>query len=384
MAVIETITPTTTHKLLLTKNAVRALQDKVIEGNVSNLLASVNTRAINVRGWVLRIDPIFPLSSTWRRRDSAEKGFTYRYEMFLAIDYTSDRTPEPNELDRIIRTLSTRCGQPQFGRWELAEVDAQPWSATPEAEVVKDDALGYAPVVIPADFEEHFSHLYGLDSHITMVKRAVEAGLITNWSNRSHCVLVGPPGCGKSDLSQSLKRALGEEAVMELDATSTTRAGAEKELTEREVLPRILIIEEIEKAEEKTMSFLLSLMDQRAEIRKTTARASVVRDTKCFVIATVNDQDLFRKLQAGALSSRFSNVIHFDRPSREQLAMILTREVQRIDGDLAWVQPTLDYCEDQGITDPRRVTTICLCGREMLLTGEYQKLLKDTGARKGE
>ena len=371
-----------THKLLLTKNAVRALQDKVIEGNISNLLASVNTRAINVRGWQLRVAPLFSLSPTWRRRDSAEKGFTYRYEMFLAIDYTGDRTPEPNELPNILRTLSTRCGQPQFGRWELTEVDQQPWSATPTEETVKDDALGYAPVVVPPDFTEFFAHLYGLDSHITMVKRAVEAGLITDWSNRSHCALIGPPGCGKSDLSQSLKRALGDDAVMELDATATTAAGAIKELSEREVLPRIIIVEEIEKAEEKTMSFLLGLMDQRAQIRKTTARATIVRDTKCFVIATVNDEGLFNKLQAGALSSRFSNVIHFNRPSREQLAMILTREVQRINGDLAWVQPTLDYCEDQGITDPRKVTTICLCGREMLLTGEYQKLMKDTSAPK--
>ena len=42
------------------------------------------------------------------------------------------------------------------------------------------------------------------------------------------------------------------------------------------------------------------------------------------------------------------------------------------------MDPTLDYCEQQGITDPRQVTALCLCGREMLITGEYQKMLADT------
>lgn len=58
--------------------------------------------------------------------------------------------------------------------------------------------------------------------------------------------------------------------------------------------------------------------------------------------------------------------------------MILHREVTKAQGDYAWISPTLDYCLQQDITDPRTVTSICLCGRDMLVTGEYQKMLADT------
>jgi MoxR-like ATPase len=165
---------------------------------------------------------------------------------------------------------------------------------------------------------------------------------------------------------------------MEFDATATTAAGAIKELAEREILPRVLVVEEIEKADEKSLAFLLALCDLRGEIRKTTARATIQRDTKLLVIATVNNVELFQKLQAGALASRFANKIGFSRPSREQLAMILEREVSKIDGDSRWIKPALDYCEERDITDPRQVIALCLCGRDMLITGEYQEMLKDT------
>jgi MoxR-like ATPase len=207
---------------------------------------------------------------------------------------------------------------------------------------------------------------------------ALEAGLLSAWNHRFHCALIGPPGCGKSDIAGSFKAALGEEAVLEFDATATTAAGAIKELAEREILPRVLVVEEIEKSDEKALSFLLAVLDLRAEIRKTTARATIQRDTKLFAIATVNNHELFGKLNAGALSSRFSNKIWFKRPSRETLELILQREVQKVSGDFAWISPALDWCDEMCITDPREVITICLCGRDKLITGDYQEMLRQT------
>jgi MoxR-like ATPase len=167
---------------------------------------------------------------------------------------------------------------------------------------------------------------------------------------------------------------------MEYDATATTAAGAIKDLSERDILPRILIVEEIEKADEKALAFLLGLMDMRGEIRKTTARTTIQRNTKLLVIATINNVELFKKLNAGALASRFSNKIGFSRPSRDQLAMILTREVEKLgdNGDERWIKPTLDYCEDNAITDPRQVISLALCGREGWLDGSYATMLAET------
>lgn len=375
---------TVRHIVTFTKDAKRSLRDDVVSGNVKAITECLVSRAMSVRGWTFA-----PMSTNnVERTDNPSTDYEYLYKLHFVLTWTapseSSAKPEPHELAAHLRTLHTRSAQPQQGRWTLALVDGKAYeqSTASDETVIQSDALGYAAVEIPSDFDSYFSHLYGLDPQIMRVRRAVEAGLMSEWENRYHCALVGPPGCGKSDVARSLKKALGEDAVMELDATATTAKGAIKELAEREILPRVVVIEEIEKAPEEAMSFLLAVLDQRSEIRKVTARETVVRDTKLFAIATVNNIALFEKLQAGALASRFANRIAFSRPSRAILEQILRREVAKMeDGDEAWIAPTLDYCESKGITDPRRVTSICLCGRDMLLTGEWQTLLDETSPK---
>lgn len=393
------MTYTETHKVTLIKPAQRQLQDKVVNNNLSDLLESVQTKALSVRGWTVAGDPSAKeyqawgqsKSNAWERisayRTTDYRGYEHVYKMYLSISYYREdgKTPEPNELGSILRTIAVRVTQPKFGKWTLKEVDGAEY-VLPDTEGASysTDDIGYAPVEMPADWDSHFSHLFGLDPHITRIRRALEAGIMSGWNNRYHCALVGPPGCGKSDISQSIKRALGEDAVLEFDATATTAAGAIKELSEREILPRILIVEEIEKADQKAMQFLLSVLDLRSQIRKTTARNTIVRDTKLFAIATVNDVPLFQSLQAGALASRFSNTITFKRPSREQLRMILEREVEKVGGNPLWINPTLDYCDKANINDPRSVTAHCMCGRDMLLTGEYEAMMEATTSEREE
>jgi len=382
-----------THNITLTKPAQRQLRDKVIENNLVSLVASVNNKSLMVRGWYLDRDgqQDTPSGNAWRKFESWDAGSDYIYEMYLVLTFTreDDKHPDKYEAASIVRTIATRSQQPSFGKWTVSNLDGQPYEMPDDDDVssnINADLIGYSDVEIPEidEWSESFSHLFGLDSHISRVRSALEAGANSGWRNRFHAALIGPPGCGKSDICESVRQALGEDAVMKLDATATTAAGAIKELAEREILPRVIVIEEIEKAPEAAMTFLLGVLDQRSEIRKTTARQTIQRDTKLFAIATVNDVALFRKLQAGALASRFSNTIFFSRPSRETLALILAREVAKVNGDSDWITPTLDYCEDHGITDPRQVIAICLCGREMLLTGEYQRMMADTSEQNGE
>lgn len=392
-------TYTETHSVVLSKSALRNLQEKVIRNNAENLVTSVCSKALQVRGWDIRTEPIsivrwegervsgpHPKGVFWKQLPSPERGAEYVYDLYFTVSYTRQdgRHPESNEFNAIVRTMASRASQAGFGRWNVVRVDEEPYKPVEETTdgriVLGDDALGYAQIELPEqdEWEDGFSHLFGLDAQIFRVRSAIEAGMVSHWNNRFHCALVGPPGCGKSDILQTLKRLLGEDAVLEFDATATTAAGAIKELSEREILPRVLLVEEIEKADEKTMSFLLSVLDLRATIRKTTARNTIVRDTKLFALATVNDVPLFEKLQAGALASRFSNMIYFERPSRELLTMILKREVRKIDGNEAWVAPAIDYCEEMGINDPRSAAAICLCGRDELLSGKYQQVMKQT------
>jgi hypothetical protein len=373
------------HTLTLTKLADRQLREDVIHKNIDRLIASVNNRSLEISGWRVK-DALrgtggngYDTPRAWQQFFG--EGSSWRYEMYLDVVYNKDgdKKPDKNIFQSICRTVYTRSAQPNTGRWTLSKVDDVDYMLPDDSNIpLSGDFVGYTELTIPDDFESYIKHLYGLDPHFARTRRAMEAGILSNWVNRYHCAYIGPPGCGKSDMCQSIKRAVGEEACLEFDATATTAAGAIKELAEREILPRILIVEEIEKSDEKALSFLLAVLDLRSEIRKTTARATIQRDTKLFCIATVNNYELFSKLQAGALQSRFANQIWFRRPTRDQLQMILHREITKIEGDYAWMDPTLDYCEKEGITDPRRVTALCLCGRDMLITGEYQKMLADT------
>jgi hypothetical protein len=373
------------HNVTFSKPAKRSLQDKVIAGNFTGLFASINTKSMSVRGWNTETDirmignePSFFV----QKPDNDE----YIYDAYATVTFerADGKKPTANEFASYIATLARRAITPQYGKWTLAVVDGEPYTMPGDDEDISlninADMVGYVDVEMPDDFENFFSHLFGRDAHVARIRGAIEAAIMSDFSNRFHCALAGPPGCGKSDICRSLQRALGEDAVMEYDATATTAAGAIKDLSEREILPRVLIVEEIEKADEKALAFLLGVMDMRAEIRKTTAKATIQRDTKLLVIATINNVELFKKLNAGALASRFANKIGFSRPSRDQLAMILTREVEKLNdnGDSRWIKPTLDYCEERNITDPRQVISLCLCGREGWLDGSYAAMLEET------
>jgi hypothetical protein len=374
-----------THTVKFVKPAKRSLRDDVITGNFTALRNSLLNKSMTVRGWDITesVRDYESGASFYQRDESGEAEFPYTYSAYLLVSFTREdgKTPNADELASFIRTLAVRASQPNFGKWTLAELDGKEYNADDDESAssnITSEMIGYVDVDIPEDWDSYFAHLFGRNAHIGRIRGAIEAGIQSDFNNRFHCALVGPPGCGKSDICRSLQRALGEEAVMEYDATAMTGAGAIKDLAERDILPRILVVEEIEKADEKSLAFLLGLMDMRGEIRKTTARTKIQRDTKLLVIATVNNYDKFKGMNAGALESRFANKLGFGRPTRDQLAMILTREVQKINGNADWIKPTLDYSEDHQITDPRQVISLCLCGRDGWLDGSYAEMLADT------
>lgn len=239
------------------------------------------------------------------------------------------------------------------------------------------DDFSYSEVNLNPGF--YFSEIYDREDQREVILSALDAAITSEMQNRFHCILWGEPGCGKSDLLSATGKMLGEEdeAYIKLDATSTTMVGILKRLFNDRVIPPVLMIEEIEKAPEDSLRWLLGLMDSRAEIRKVDARAgSLKRSVPVLVLATANDINKFRRSLSGALASRFSFEIECPRPSRAILYKILEREVNKIEGDTDWIEPTLKFCyDDLGWTDPRKIIPVCLAGKDKLITGKFQKAI---------
>ena len=167
---------------------------------------------------------------------------------------------------------------------------------------------------------------------------------------------------------------------LKFDATSATDAGVRDILLKSTNIPPVLIVEEIEKTDEKSLRWLLGVLDHRAEIRKTNFRIGhQARNVKMICLATVNDMKLFEKVMCGALVSRFPNKIYCARPDRKLMKDILKRELAKVGGREEWIEPALTFCMDKlKITDPRAITPVCLCGRDKLLDGSYQKAIRAT------
>lgn len=373
------------HVVRLSKEAGRQLNDDKMRGQVEGIIASANTVARQNKGWKFEITSV-PGGTGWFIDDRNPNTTARTYHVFVSVSVKdSPRKLELLEADfqNIAGAMHTKGETSPGSPWQVTSVDGKEWtfSATDETREALSSEIGYVPIRMPNDWEDNFGHLFGLDPHIARVKRSIYNAISTDFQSRINTVLVGPPGCGKTDICQTLKRIFGEESVLEFDGPSTTMAGAQKELGEREELPRILLVEEIEKAPEASLSWLLSILDMRGEIRKTTARdsANIQRSTKMLAIATVNNWELFQKANSGALASRFANRVFFHRPSRELLEKILLREVEKFGGNPKWVKPTLDFAEKLEITDPREIIATMMCGRDDLLNGSYQRDVLATG-----
>ena len=297
----------------------------------------------------------------------------YRYVCNLQFAFHAKRERKPEtikqEWHNIIKAVGGAANAPG---WGVETIDGK----MPKAAEKGSNVIGYVPVELPDDWRDHLVHLYELDAQIDILVSSVKAAIDSDFHKRFHCALIGEPGCGKTDTLHGLKAALGEDAVLEYDATATTQAGAIKDLDERAELPRILVVEEIEKTPEDSLRWLLGVMDQRAEIRKVNYRENIQKETRMLTLATVNDYKLFKKIMFGSLASRFAFHLCFPKPDRALLTKILEREVAGIKGDRRWIEPTLDFAVAEGIYDPRKVTAICLSGKDDLLKGAYQAKLK--------
>lgn len=358
------------HRVVIQKEAARKLNHVKSYDQVKKIAERAVAGDRSKRGWSVNIEGGL-------KSEVVRQGYRYSASLHVVCNPKISRSEDTisKEFDNILKIITNAGNTPQ---WRLAIVDNRPVEQTITTSGVSR-TVGYAPVEIPSNWLSFFTHIYDRNDQIELILSNIQAAIDSDWYNRFHAALVGEPASGKTEIARAFKAMLGEAAVLEYDATSTTMAGAIKDLDSRDELPRILILEEAEKAvNENELKWLLSVLDHRGEIRKVNFRTNIHKEARMLCIATINDYGVLDKAMGRALTSRLGEPIYFPQPSRALLKKILEREVAKVEGNFAWIEPTLDYAEEFFIKDPRSVTSICLRGKDELLDGIYQGKLRRT------
>ncbi len=328
----------------------------------ANQVHSIAKRAVSGdrqrRGWT------FDVKHYDDRRGT--KFHIYEYQIILKFSGEQTRESTDKEVDTVLLPLMEKGGQQIKPAWEIIALNGAAWVKQETMAADGKITKPYAHVEIPKNPAPFFKHIYDRDSQIDVALAYIQAAVDSAWLYRPHCAFVGEPGGGKTETARAIRQMLGDDAVFEMDATSTTMAGAIKNLNERTVMPRVLIIEEIEKADFDQFPWLLAVMDPRGEIRKITYNREVILDTQMLVIGMINNYKAFKHALEGALSSRFGEPIFFPKADRKTQRRILERDVLRIQGDVAWIDPALDYAQEANIYDIRHILAICMAGKSRL------------------
>lgn len=368
-------------KVVLERLTERRLGPEKIKSQIQRI-AGRSIKGSRGRGWTYQI-----------RSLSAPQSKDGQWSHVVCVHYsvTTQRQSVKNKLPDIISKLakagsSTALqGRPWVvieptGYANVAQEAVQVHEATENRKKKADEPKNLGVInLIPSG---EFDHIYDRKHQINRIFNSLDLAVKTNFGKRTHCLLHGSPGCGKTEILEAFKRMLGEqdEAYLSIDGSNMTKAGIVEQLIESPAVPPVLIIEEIEKCEEQHLRWLMSIMDKRGEVRRTNYRVGTqCKDVRMVVLATANNTEILDRYMGGAISSRFDQKIYCPRPSETVMRQILLREIKGIeptnpDGNPDWVEKTIEFMYKKwGITDPRSLISFCTGGRDKVISGEAQE-----------
>lgn len=310
-------------------------------------------------------------------------GKEYRYSAELIIKKVGETRTEERLIDQFDNCRKVVATAASSQGWHLTGETIHSKSADTLVEAKNAQMVNWqqnldlkVPELTDEASKQYLGRLFERESQIHIIHHSVLTASRTRMEKRRHGVLYGPAGCAKSELLSSLKEFYGgDKAVLELDATTCTKAGLERlilKLAGEGVLPPILFIEEIEKQNQDTLHCMLQIMDSRGRIERTLAFAGKnSQQAKVLVWGTCNNEKILQGFMHGALWSRFCHRVYCPRPTRELMAKILLREIKEMDGKEEWIQPALKFCFDELKTNDPRVACALLDGGDDLLSGKY-------------
>lgn len=313
---------------------------------------------------------------------SVKSGFQY------SIEITLGRTVSRSE------SMAEKCME-GAKKLLMKAAEVRGWSCRDAQDVeqaisVAGDRAPFAAKMLDNEtLQNSFNGIFSRESHIRVIHDAVVNAVETNFNERDHVLLYGPPAVCKSMLFKRFKKFYEDggdvERVALINSVTLSKAGLESWILERakdKILPEILCFDEIEKFNMDNLQCLLQLMDETGVISRTNAKIGrQVAEAKVLIWATCNDEKKLREFNSGSLWSRFTKRLGCGRPSRDEMHRILTQQIkERIDNGesakLEWVDAAINYAFDNMKTnDPREVKGL-LSGRDRLLDGSYFKDLE--------
>jgi holliday junction DNA helicase RuvB len=100
-------------------------------------------------------------------------------------------------------------------------------------------------------------------------------------------LLVGPPGCGKSEFLKKISAAYDDQSVS-IDGSYGSKAGIFEALKERR--PKYVLLDEVDKLTGQDQQALLNLMES-GRLIKTTRSEHYDIELKCWIFATANNNE---------------------------------------------------------------------------------------------
>jgi Holliday junction DNA helicase RuvB len=171
-----------------------------------------------------------------------------------------------------------------------------------------------APVELPDDL---FADIIGHDEVKELLRAALEA------PRPVHVLLSGPPALAKSLFLWDMERAYGERALWVL-GSAVSRSGLQDEVAQRH--PRVLLVDELEKASREDLAVLLSLMEG-GRLRRVKVGRGLDEMVDIWVVAATN---AINRLAAELLSRFAVRELH-SYNSKEFRQVVLTL-LQRREG----------------------------------------------------
>lgn len=147
------------------------------------------------------------------------------------------------------------------------EVPARTTTKTKEIKSVSTSNDIFADIVGYTDLKKEFTKALQSDNSVGIL-------------------LVGPPGCGKSEFLKQIAAAFPEESLF-IDGTYGSKAGIFDKL--KNTKPKYVMLDEIDKLDSKDQEALYNLMES-GRLTKTTKSESFDIQLKCWIFATANEK----------------------------------------------------------------------------------------------